>query len=83
MDLSKVQFTEKDIQDYMDSLDVDAILKNIDKMPSDSDYESSFSHDIEFNLGENTNKSKPVSMQDLGNKTRYRAVKNFETDLIA
>lgn len=44
MDLSRVRFTEKDVQDFMDRLDIDAILKNIDEMPSDDDYESSFSH---------------------------------------
>lgn len=52
MDLSKVHFTEKDVQNFMDSLDIDTVLKNIDKMSSDENYESSFSHDIEFNSSE-------------------------------
>ena len=84
MDLSKVHFTEKDFQDFMDSLDIEAILKNIDKMPNDDDYESSFSHDMEFNLKEETDKDKLIFMQDLDDKTKYRVVvKDFETDLIA
>ena len=30
MDLSKVHFTEKDVEDFMYSLDIEAILKYID-----------------------------------------------------
>ena len=44
MDLSKESFTEKDVRDFVDSLNIEIILKNVDKMPSDADYESSFLH---------------------------------------
>lgn len=50
MDLSKVNFTKEDVQDFMDSLDIDTILKNIDRIPSDDNYESSFSHDIKYGM---------------------------------
>ena len=53
-------------------------------MTNDDDYESSFSHDMEFNLKEETDKDKLIFMQDLDDKTKYRVVvKDFETDLIA
>lgn len=56
MDLSRVHFTEEDVQDFMDTLNIDTVLKNIDKMPSDEDYESSFSHGLEFSLNDETKK---------------------------
>lgn len=37
MDLRNVHFSEKDVQDFMNELDIDAILKNIDEMPNDND----------------------------------------------
>lgn len=52
MDLSKINFTQDDVREFMDSLDIDAILENIDHMPSDDQYESSFLHNFEFNKDE-------------------------------
>ena len=37
MDLSDVHFTKQDVQEFMDSLDIDAILFNLSLMPPDSD----------------------------------------------
>lgn len=37
MDLSDVHFTKQDVQEFMDSLDIDAILYNISMMPPDSE----------------------------------------------
>ena len=37
MDLSDVHFTKQDVQEFMDSLDIDAILYNISMMPLDSE----------------------------------------------
>lgn len=50
MDLSDVHFTAKDVKDFFDELDIDAIIKNISMMPSDDETESSFSHSLDINL---------------------------------
>lgn len=58
MDLSDVNFTEKDVREFMDNLDVDAILYNIDHMSSDDQYKSSFSHNGNFLLNVKKNKNR-------------------------
>lgn len=40
MDLSQVHFTKKDVEEFMDSLNIDAILKIIDQMPEDDNGKS-------------------------------------------
>lgn len=40
MDLSQVHFTKKYVEEFMDSLNIDAILKIIDQMPEDDNGKS-------------------------------------------
>ena len=42
MNLNDISFTEKDVQDFMEELDIDAILENINNMPVEN--ESKFSY---------------------------------------
>lgn len=64
MSLNDIDFTEKDVEDFMNSINVDALLKNIDEMPNDDNYESSFSHDADFYLTNPTVKDNKFSYQD-------------------
>lgn len=50
MKLNEINFTKKDVEDFMEELNVNAVLENIDKMSANS--ESKFSS---YNLNKYTN----------------------------
>ncbi|MBD5430734.1 hypothetical protein [Lactobacillus sp.] len=53
MNLNDINFTEKDVQDFMEELDIDAILENINNMPADNESEFSYSHNTNFYFAKN------------------------------
>lgn len=46
MNLNEINFTKKDVEDFMEKLNVKAVLENIDKMSANSESNFSFSHNL-------------------------------------